>query len=400
MSGRFKKIEGIDYKRGAVEYPQKLAPSDRYHLYTKPFYNLANKISRWTGEGLDEDTHRHFCDFANIAYALSLPAGSTILDVGCGSGWLCEYFARFGYNVTGIDLSPELIRIAETRIRSLPFGVDDETKMKCQFLVHDIEQEPLDTTFDAILCYDSLHHFEDEHSVLGNIASMLGEGGFLFVAEGEKPPAGSETETELRQVMETFETLEAPFTRDYLLELLTEHGFLLVGDYAAVTGFVDRDNLEGNTLRFVETPAFNYLLCKKSSRPSIRDSKSPGRLLAGLSLLGSWTEKVAVSSQIEFDVAVENIGDTVWLVSRAPLVGRVRLGLKILNSSNEVLEEIHGWPRLQKPLAPAEKTTLRVSLKAPKQPGSYSIKLDLLDQNICWFEQHGSKPLVLNLTVE
>src|SRR5216684_4531756 len=148
---RFKKIEGLDYKRGASEYPDKLAPSDRHHLLTKPFYNLAHKhTERWAGEGLDEDTQRHFSDFANIAAALALPAGARILDVGCGSGWLCEYFARFGYQVTGIDISPDLIEMARERSSKVPYGLDHEEILNYRFLVHDIEAEPLKETFDAI----------------------------------------------------------------------------------------------------------------------------------------------------------------------------------------------------------------------------------------------------------
>lgn len=400
MTGRFKKLEGLDYKKGAVEYPQKLAPSDRYHLYTKPFYNLANKISRWTGEGIDEDTLRHFTDFANIAYALALPAGSRILDVGCGSGWLAEYFARLGYDVTGIDISPELINIANERVRNLGYGVDDETGISCRFVVHDIEEAPLDESFDAIICYDSLHHFEDEQAVLKHLGAMLEYGGLLFVAEGEKPPAGSVTETELSEVMEKFETLEAPFSREYLLGLLKENSFAVVGDYTAVIGLVDRENLDGNSLRFVETPSFNYLLCKKTGEKGLRDSRSPGLLLAELAVLNGWRETVAANAMLDFDLQVKNTGDTLWLVSREPLHGRIRVGLKIVDNRGEVVEEIHGWPRLQQALAPGEKTALRVSIKAPKVVGRYVLKIDLLDQDVCWFEQHGSKPLVLEFTIE
>ena len=126
---RFRKIDGLDYKRGAVEYPNKLEPSDRHHLLTKPFYNLAHKHERWPGEGLDRDTHRHFCDFANMAVALALPPRARILDVGCGSGWLCEYFARFGYDVTGIDISPDLIEMARERLSKVPYGADHETSL-------------------------------------------------------------------------------------------------------------------------------------------------------------------------------------------------------------------------------------------------------------------------------
>src|SRR5215813_382265 len=202
---RFKKVDGIDYKRGAKEYAQKLGPSDRHHLLTKPFYNLAHKHERWEGDGLDPDTHRHFCDFANIAMVLALPPGARLLDVGCGSGWLCEYFARFGYDATGIDLSPEMIEMARDRLNKVPFGLDHESNFKARFLVHDIELAPLAETFDAIICYDSLHHFEDEQAVMKNLASMLKNGGQLFVLEGERPPEGSATENELRSVTKQYE---------------------------------------------------------------------------------------------------------------------------------------------------------------------------------------------------
>lgn len=398
MTDRFKKIEGLDYKKGAKEYAEKLGPSDRHHLFTKPFYNLEHKVSRWSGDGLDEDTHRHFSDFANIAYSLALPHGASILDVGCGSGWLSEYFARLGYRMTGVDISAELIRVAEERVAKLPFGVDDRSRPRCEFLVHDIETSPLNQPFDAIICYDSLHHFEDENAVLRNLAAMVNDGGTLFVAEGEKPPAGSETETELREVMEKFETLEAPFSKEYLVALLKRHGFAIVGDYISVIGFIDRDNVEGNSVGFVERPAFNYLLCKKVGAV-LPDSMNPSVLQSRFALVGDWPGSYSPAATIAAEVAITNAGDTLWLVSRAPLKGRVRLGVKVLNEKGETIREIHGQPRLQRALAPGETVVLNLTIHAPAEPGQYVLKLDLLDQDICWFEQHGSPPLLLPFTV-
>jgi SAM-dependent methyltransferase len=403
MDGRFKKIPGLDYKKGAVEYPEKLSPGDRYHLYTKPFYNLANKVSRWTGDGLDDDTQRHFCDFANIACALALPAGSRILDVGCGSGWLTEYFSRLGYDATGIDVSPGLIRIANERLAGLAFGADEETALKCRFRVHNVEGEPLPQTFDAIICYDSLHHFDDEHAVVRNLAQMLDYGGLLFVAEGEKPPPGSSSEAELIEVMERFQTLESPFTREYLSELLQQYGFTIAGDYLTITGFLDRDNFSGNSVNFVEPPAFNYLLCKKTQRPDdlapIPDTRKPGLLRASFHLESEWPGEFGPSAEIKLEVRIENTGDTLWLVSRAPLVGRVRLGLKILDTHYQTFSEIHGQPPLQRPIAPGESVLVRISCTAPTQPANYILKLDLVNQDICWFETEGSDVLNLPFTV-
>src|SRR5438309_5709317 len=98
------KVEGIDYKRAAIEYVDKLDAERRHYLLTKPFYNLPNKPPKHAGEGVDAETFRHFCDFANMAVTLALRAGSRILEVGGVSGWLSEYFARLGDHVKGIGI--------------------------------------------------------------------------------------------------------------------------------------------------------------------------------------------------------------------------------------------------------------------------------------------------------
>src|SRR5436853_4060079 len=205
-NGRMPKVEGIDYKCAAVEYVDKLDDERRHYLLTKPFYNLANKPPKHAGEGMDAETFRHFCDFANMAVTLSLPAGSRILDVGCGSGWLSEYFARLGYVVKGIDISPELIQMSRERIARVPYDVDHETVLHCTFAVHDIEQDSLDEQFDGVICYDSLHHFEDERAVIANLSALTAYGGSLFILEGDRPAPGSATEDELIDVMRRYGT--------------------------------------------------------------------------------------------------------------------------------------------------------------------------------------------------
>ena len=401
--GRLPKPPGIDFKKAAVDYVGHLSADREYYLRTKPFYNLANKPPKFRGEGLDAETHRHFCDFANMAVALELPAGARILDVACGPGWLSEYFARLGYDVTGIDISPGLIAMAEERVRKVPYGADHATPLRCRFLVHDVESEPLAEQFDAAVCYDAMHHFEDEHAAVRNFAAMLRLGGMLFVLEGNRPPPHSAGEAELIDVMQRFGTLESPFDPEYLAQLLNENGLAVVGDYVSVNALIDREAVAPDGRVNVGMPAINYLLCKKVTKDGpasiVPDSRAPGLLRAELAMKSLWPEKFAPGEMFALTLEVKNTGDTLWLGGPHPRRGTVMVGVKIFDENARVVDEFHGEPPLPRALAPNEKSELVVEHMAPAAPGDYQLKIDLVNEHICWFEEHGSIPLLLPLRV-
>ena len=402
-AGRSPKLEGIDYKKAAIEYPSKLTAERLHHLRTKPFYNLANKLPKFRGDGMDVETQRHFCDFANMAVALDLPAGARILDAACGSGWLSEYFARLGYDVTGIDISPDLIEISQGRIRALPPNIDHETPIRCRFLVHDVELAPLGEKFDAIVCYDAMHHLEDARSAIRHLAAMLPLGGILFVLEGNRPAPDSAGQTELIEVMRKFGTLESPFDREYLGQLLDEAGFAVAGDYVSVNGLFDREAIDDQGRLRVDVPSINYLLCKKVSEgapaSSVPDSRAPGTLLAELTLQSGWNSNVSAGEPFLVKLSVRNAGDTLWLGGNVVRRGGVMLGVKIFDETGKLRDEFHGEPALPRALGPNESCTVTIDHSAPREPGRYQIKIDLVDQHICWFEERGSKPLTLELIV-
>jgi len=376
-----------------------------YYLRTKPFYNLANKPEKHPGDGMDAETHRHFTDFANMASVLALPPGSRILDVGCGSGWLSEYFARLGYEVTGIDISDDLIRMARERVERVPYDVDHETPLRCRFLTQDIELESLPEKFDAVICYDSLHHFEGERKVFRHLAGMLDVGGLLFILEGHKPPAGSATEDELQDVMRRYGTLESPFSYEYLRTLLDEQGLAVVGDYVSVNGLFEREMLEGDRLplRTLATD-YHYLTCIKVAEgapaTSVPDSRAPSLLRAEFSLRDSLPRKAQPETKLEIPITIRNAGDTLWLSGQTVRVGVVMPGVRVLDERGKIISELHGQPMLPRAVPPGQAITLDIQFTAPAKPGSYSVKIDLVDQHVCWFEERGSQPLVFSFEVE
>src|SRR6516162_7735785 len=87
----------------------------------------------------------------------ALRPGVRVLDVGSGIGGAAFHLAReYGAVVTGVDLSEEMVAIAQERRRSegAPPGVT--------FLLADVLTVPLDGTFDIVWSRDALMHIPDK----------------------------------------------------------------------------------------------------------------------------------------------------------------------------------------------------------------------------------------------
>lgn len=100
--------------------------------------------------------------------------GSRVLDVACGTGVLIPDYIRRGADVTGIDISPKMIKLAERKYAGT--GV--------RFICGDIETADVGQDFDAIVVYNAFPHFPDPERLITHLSGLLAEGGVLTVAHG------------------------------------------------------------------------------------------------------------------------------------------------------------------------------------------------------------------------
>lgn len=63
------------------------------------------------------------------AFAEQVPPGAPVLDVGCGPGRTTALLAERGVAVTGLDLSPEMVRLARERHPDLTFTLGSMTNL-------------------------------------------------------------------------------------------------------------------------------------------------------------------------------------------------------------------------------------------------------------------------------
>jgi SAM-dependent methyltransferase len=105
-----------------------------------------------------------------------LPAGSHILDLGCGPGWTSLLLARAGYEVVGADISERMIEVARERA--------DREGVAAEFVVADMEELDLGRRdFDAVFLFDCLHHCPGYERVLCRAHEHLRPGGVLLLFE-------------------------------------------------------------------------------------------------------------------------------------------------------------------------------------------------------------------------
>ena len=99
--------------------------------------------------------------------------GGTVLDIGCGGGYLAESFAADGYQVTGLD--PAVNSIAAARCHAAEAGLQIRYEVGCG------ESLPYeDGAFDIVCCCDVLEHVDDVGQVLREAARTLKPGGMFF----------------------------------------------------------------------------------------------------------------------------------------------------------------------------------------------------------------------------
>jgi ubiquinone/menaquinone biosynthesis C-methylase UbiE len=126
---------------------------------------LADALDRMPGEravlGL-------FCELT-----LAAGLGTDVGDIGCGTGRLEPYLAAKGLSPRGVDLSPEMIRVAR---RDHPgFGFD----------VADLRELPFeDASLAGVTCWYSLMYLapSDRPTAFGELARVVKPGGYLVTA--------------------------------------------------------------------------------------------------------------------------------------------------------------------------------------------------------------------------
>lgn len=104
-------------------------------------------------------------------------------------------------------------------------------------------------------------------------------------------------------------------------------------------------------------------------------------------------------------VKIRNASDVMWWARGAPVNTRpdnrfyLAAGNRWLKSDGTVLTNMDGRYGIGKDLRPGEETEVPLVITAPKDPGEYTLEVDVLQEQVAWFSDKGSPTAKAKITV-
>ena len=131
---------------------------------------------------MEEVDYEAWCDFYEACFSENGIAPKNILDLACGTGSITVPLAKRGYALTGIDLSSEMLSLAQAK--------SDEAGVKLRLSEQNIALFDAGSQFESIICsFDGVNYLTSPKDVLSMfhcVSETLADGG-LFIFDISTP---------------------------------------------------------------------------------------------------------------------------------------------------------------------------------------------------------------------
>jgi 2-polyprenyl-3-methyl-5-hydroxy-6-metoxy-1,4-benzoquinol methylase len=104
-----------------------------------------------------------------------------VLEVGCGCGTEALWAAIQGADVTGIDISPDLLAVAMARLGQIERETGE--RLRCEFRPMSVLEVDESKLFDIVFLEQAFHHLEPRADVVAKLSRLVAPGGHIILSE-------------------------------------------------------------------------------------------------------------------------------------------------------------------------------------------------------------------------
>jgi SAM-dependent methyltransferase len=362
--------------------------SDPTPLMSKPFSFLHETPEMLQNIGL-------------LLSGLHLGKTMTVLDFGAGSCWLSRYLSQLNCQTICCDASKTALDIGRRLFGEHP--LIGTAVYEPSFLWFDGHRIDLpDESVDRIVCFDTFHHIPNPGEVIRELARVLKQGGIAGFSEpGRRHSQTPQSQYEMRN----HKVLENDIDLDAISAYGTAAGFteltvkalvdleMPLRDYNALYGAGDAHEIRSEIANQTYNTMFNRTIFFLHKGPLVRDSRSHVGLAHTMQLdrHDYFTE---LGAPLRVSITLTNSGEASWLHTNSEIFGIVRIGTHLYDADDNLIAVDHSRHDLPASVRPGQTIQTTIDVPLP-EPGRFRLTFDLVAEGVTWFENVGSKPVIV-----
>lgn len=367
--------------------------SDTIPLMAKPFHNLLESPQILQNMGL-------------LLSGLHLGPTMKILEFGAGTCWFSRCLSQLQCQTICCDVSRTALEIGRRLFDEFPIvGLPVSEPVFLHFDGHKIALP--DQSVDRIICNDAFHHVPNQEEVISELARVLKAGGIAGFSEpGEFHSQSPQAQYEMKNFnvlendivpMEIFAIAKKYGFDDIRFKLLCDMDVSLCQFQSLINGKQDRElpqSVSGNIRNVMYNKTIFFLYKGKV----IQDSRTYEGLSHSI-YIDKNDFQITAGDDMHLSMKITNTGSARWINENINDLGVVKIGSHLYDAKNKLLDINFSRHYFTKPVEPGEVVDTIITINF-RDAGVYKLSIDLVSEGIIWFENIGSKPQLITVTVQ
>ena len=347
-------------------------------------------------------------NMGHLLSGLRLGKTMTVLEFAAGTCWFSRYLNQLQCRTISCDVSATALEIGKRLFSEYP--IIGKLVSEPLFLHFDGHKINLPSeSVDRIICFDGFHHVPNQDEVISELARVLKPGGIAGFSEpGRFHSQFSQSQYE----MKNNKVLENDIVLPEIFTIALKHGFtdckaklindleVSFDDYQSLDRYNSRSNpeLEGTLLADVRNLMIAKTIFFLYKGPFVPDSRSHIGLSHSISIEKSQFD-IKVGEDLNLSIKISNTGEAIWLNDNINDMGVVKVGTHLYDEQGNLLNLNFSRHYFESSVKPGEILYKTITIKFT-DAGVFKLCIDLVSEEICWFENIGSKPQFVTITVK